>query len=65
MYVTLFVGVLCWSLFDYALLGVLSSFLIVSYTCSRLFLTVPWVGLYYVVVVFPDHAHLLYEKKMK
>ena len=24
-----------------------------------LFLTVPWVGLQYVIVVFPDHTHLL------
>ena len=26
-----------------------------------LFLTVPWVGLQCVIVVFPDHTHLLYE----
>ena len=25
-----------------------------------LFLTVPWVGLQPVIVVFPDHAHLLF-----
>ena len=25
-----------------------------------LFLTVPWVGLQYVIVVFPDHTHLLF-----
>ena len=26
-----------------------------------LFLTVPWVGLQFVIVVFPDHTHLLFE----
>ena len=25
-----------------------------------LFLTVPWVGLQFVIVVFPDHTHLLF-----
>ena len=25
-----------------------------------LFLTVPWVGLKYVIVVFPDHTHLVF-----
>ena len=25
-----------------------------------LFLTVPWVGLQFVIVVFPDHSHLLF-----
>ena len=25
-----------------------------------LFLTMPWVGLQYVIVVFPDHTHLLF-----
>ena len=28
-----------------------------------LFLTVPWVGLQYVIVVFPDHTHLLFVIK--
>ena len=28
----------------------------------RLFLTVPWVGLRCVIVVFPDHTHLLFAK---
>ena len=37
-----------------------------SFRCSVtiivlwLFLTVPWVGLQYVIVVFPDHIHLLF-----
>ena len=76
----LFVGVLCLSLFWYALLCVLSSFavilkrkrklvalLLLSYRCIVtintlwLFLTVPWVGLQYVIVVFPDHTHLLFN----
>ena len=26
-----------------------------------LFLTVPWVGLQFVIVVFPDHTHLPFE----
>ena len=62
------------SLFCYALLCVHSSFAIIlsgweswllCYYCIvtinvlRLFLVVPWVGLLYVLVVFPDHSHLL------
>ena len=72
-------GVLCLSLFCYALLCVHSSFaiilkrkrnlvdlLLLSYKCIVtidvlwLFLTVPWVGLQYVIVVIPDHTHLLF-----
>ena len=40
--------------------------LLLSYRCIVtinvlwLFLTVPWVGLYCVIVVFPDHTHLLF-----
>ena len=79
MFFLLFVGVLCLSLFCYALLCVHSSFVIIlkrkrkldallllslSYRCVVtisvlwLSLTVPWVGLQYVIVVFPDHTHL-------
>ena len=79
MYFSLFVGVLCLSLFCCALLCVHSSFaiilkrkrklvaLLLSYRCIVTinvlwpFLTVPWVGLQYVIVVFPDHTHLLYN----
>ena len=77
MYFQLFVGVLCLSLFCYALLCVHSSFaiilkrklvalLLLSYrfivttNVLWLFLTVPWVGLQHVFVVFPDHTHLLF-----
>ena len=79
MYFPLFVGVLCLSLFCYALLCVHSSFaiilkrkrklvalLILSYRCIVtinvlwLFLTEQWVGLQYLIVVFPDHTHLLF-----
>ena len=79
MYFPLFVGVLCLSLFCYALLCVRSSFaiilkskrklvasLLLSCRCivtinvMWLFLTVLWVGLQYVIVVFPDHTHLLF-----
>ena len=78
MYFSLFVGVLCLSLFWYALLCILSSFaiilkrkrelvaLLLSYRCLVtvnvlwLFLTVQWVGLQCVIVVFPDHAHFFY-----
>ena len=75
MYLTLLVGVLCWSLFCYALLCVLSRFAIiltrkrklvvllllpfrriVTVNVMWLFLTVPWVGLRCVIVVFPDHT---------
>ena len=75
MYLPLFVGVLCWSLFWYALLYVLSSFAIIltkkrelvtlfllSFGCLvtvnvlKRFLLVPWVGLQFVIVVFPDQT---------
>ena len=80
MYFPLFVGVLCLSLFCYALLCVHSSFaiilqrknkpvvlLLLSYRCIAtinvlwLFLMVPWVGLRCVIVVYPDHTHLLFN----
>ena len=80
MYLPLFVGVLCWSLFWYALLYVLSSFaiiltrkrelvalLLLSFGCLVavyvlwLFLTVPWLCLHCVIVVFSDHTHLLFN----
>ena len=76
----MFVGVLCLSLFRYALICVNSSFaiilewkrklvalLLLSYICIVtvnvlwLFLTVPWIGLPCVIVVFPDHTHLPFE----
>ena len=76
MHFPMFVGVLCLSLFCYALLCVHSSFafilkrkkklvalLLLSYICIVtinvlwLLLAVPWVGLQYVIVVFPDHTH--------
>ena len=75
MYFPLFVGVLCLSLCCYALLYVHSSFAIILkrkrkqvvllrycyYKCSAaLFLKVPWVGLQCVIVIFPDHTHLLF-----
>ena len=79
MYFPLFVGVLCLSLFCYALLCVHSSFAIilkrkrklvafvvfsyrriVTMNVLWLFLSVPWVDLQYVFVVFPDHTHLLF-----
>ena len=72
-------GVLCLSLFCYALLCVHSSFAIILKWKRKLvallllsckcivalhvlwfFLTVPWVGLKRVTVVFPDHTHLLF-----
>ena len=40
--------------------------LLLSYRCNVtinvlwLFLTVPWVGLHCVIVVFPDHTHLIF-----
>ena len=77
--IIVFVGVLCLSLFYYALLCVHSSFaiiskrkrklvalLLMSYRCIVtinvlwLFLTVRWVGLQYVIVVFPGHTHILF-----
>ena len=38
----------------------LSSRCIVTLNVLWLFLTVPWVGLQCVIVVFPDHTHLLF-----
>ena len=72
-------GVLCLSLFCYALHYVQLSFaiilmrnrklvalLLLPYRCIvtinvlLFFLAVPWVGLQYAIVVFPDHTHLLF-----
>ena len=79
MYSPLFVcvcGVLCLSLFWYALLCVLSFVPIIlkgeilfllSHPCLAilyvlwLFLMVPWVGLQCVIVVFPDQARLVLD----
>ena len=38
---------------------------IVTINVLRLSLVVPWVGLQYVIVEFPDHTHLLFEYFMK
>ena len=44
----------------------LVALLLLSYRCIVtinvlwLFLTMPWVGLQYMIVVFPDHTHLLF-----
>ena len=38
---------------------------IVTINVLRLFLTVPWVGLHCVIVVFPDHTHLLFDVKIQ
>ena len=77
MYFPSFVGVLCLSLFSYALLCVhyslaiilkrkrkLVALLLLSYKCIVtinvlwLFLTVLWVALQCVIMVFPGHIHL-------
>ena len=42
-------------------LQLLSYSCIVTKNTLRLFLTVSWVGLQYVIVVFPDHTHLLFS----
>ena len=39
---------------------VLSCRCIVNLIDLWLFLTVPWVGVQYVIVVFPDHTHLFF-----
>ena len=38
---------------------------LVTVNVLRLFLTVPAVGLQFVIVVFPDHTHLLFSKGCK
>ena len=35
--------------------------MLVTVNVLCLFLTVPWVGLQFVFVVFPDHTHLLFQ----
>ena len=64
MYFPLFVGFCVCSLFCYALLSILSSFaiiltgkreLVALLQMATVLLTVLW----YVIVVFPDHSHLL------
>ena len=48
---------------------ILFALLLLSYRCLVnvnvlwLFLTVPWVGLQCMIVVFPDHAHFLFENR--
>ena len=47
----------------------LAALLLLSYGCLVtvnalcLFLTVPWIDLRCVIVVFPDHTHLLYNRE--
>ena len=77
MYLSLLVGILCWS-FWYSLICVLSNFsiilarkielvaiLLLSFMCRVvvlwLFLMVQGVGIQCVIVVFPDHTHLLFN----
>ena len=56
MYFQMFVGALCLAWFWYALLCVLSSFAIIMKRKREL---VPFVGLQYAIVVFPDHTYSL------
>ena len=72
----MYVGVLCLSLFCYALLSSFAmilkrkrkpvALLLMLYRCIVtinvlcLFLTMPWAGLRYVIVVFTDHTRLLF-----
>ena len=48
----------------------LVALLLLSYRCIvtindlLLFLAVPWVGLKYVLVVFPDHTHFLLDSRL-
>ena len=44
-----------------ALLGLSSWCLVIV---VWLFLELPWVGLQFVIVVFPDHTHLLFVKRL-
>ena len=39
----------------------LSSGCLVTVNVLLVFLTVAWVGLLFVIVVFPDHTHLLFQ----
>ena len=40
-------------------------FCIITINVLWLFLTVPWAGLYFVIVQFPDHTHLFLKKLIK
>ena len=42
----------------------LSDRCIVTINVLWLFLMVPWVGLQYVIVVFPDHTHILLQNNI-
>ena len=73
MYLTLFVVALSSSFFFICITFALSSFAI-TLTRKRelfafflwLFLTVPWVGLQFVIVVFsPDHTNLLFDVRVR
>ena len=54
-------GVLCLSLFCYALLCIHPSFAIIFCNCYMALPNGAVVGLQCVTVVFPDHTHLLYD----
>ena len=57
-FLTLHVCYRSWLICYYCLTDVL---LIVTINVLWLFLTVPGVGLQYVIVAFPDHTHLLFH----
>ena len=60
MYLPLFVGVLRWSLFLYALLYDLSSVAIILMRTSELVVMLLLsLGLHFMIVVFPDRTYLL------
>ena len=77
MYFPLFVGFLCHTSClsvcpsSFAIIlkrkRKLTALLLLFYRCIvtlnvlGLFLVVPWVGLQYMIVVFPDHTHLLFD----
>ena len=47
-------------IFTYLITYLLSYRCIVTINSQWLFLTVPWVGLQYVIVLFSDHTHILF-----
>ena len=48
---------------ELVVLLLLSFVCLVTVNVPGLFLTVPWVGLQFVIVVFPDHTHLLFKAR--
>ena len=61
MFVFVFICITLWRKRDLLALLLLSYGCLVAVYVLWLFLTVPWVGLQCVILVFPDHTHFLLD----